>query len=307
MFPMNIKRLFFSLRKAAKKHILKRRLNAQSAMEYLMTYGWAILIIAVVLAVLFSLGITNPLFFAPKAQPGSCQVLRPYGIGTSADMNLEGICNNEMPNFVAQFNGKNSYVELADVPQTGGPFTITAWGNEYNSSDPRDDIVSAMGAFFNLQSGKACLWVINSNGYLCSQQTLWSGQWAFVSAVFVPGSPGSETVYVDGKEGNSITKGMGGPGGVYYGTIGVCGYCGSGYGSFNGEISNVQFYNASLNSVEIAALYNEGIGGEPMQINNLIDWWPLNGNANDYSGNNNDGTSTNVIYTSTWTSGYAQP
>ena len=33
--------------------------KAQSAMEYLMTYGWAILIIAVVLAALFSLNVFN--------------------------------------------------------------------------------------------------------------------------------------------------------------------------------------------------------------------------------------------------------
>ena len=31
----------------------------QSAMEYLMTYGWAILIIAVVIGVLYALGIFN--------------------------------------------------------------------------------------------------------------------------------------------------------------------------------------------------------------------------------------------------------
>jgi hypothetical protein len=37
----------------------KRQIKAQSAMEYLMTYGWAILIIAVVLAALFSLGVFN--------------------------------------------------------------------------------------------------------------------------------------------------------------------------------------------------------------------------------------------------------
>ena len=36
--------------------------KAQSAMEYLMTYGWAILIIAVVMVALFSLGIFNPSF-----------------------------------------------------------------------------------------------------------------------------------------------------------------------------------------------------------------------------------------------------
>ena len=37
--------------------ILRRNRKAQSAMEYLMTYGWAILIIAVVLGALFSLGV----------------------------------------------------------------------------------------------------------------------------------------------------------------------------------------------------------------------------------------------------------
>ncbi|MDE1828440.1 MAG: hypothetical protein KGH65_04740 [Candidatus Micrarchaeota archaeon] len=36
-----------------------KSLKIQSAMEYLMTYGWAILIIAVVLGALFSLGIFN--------------------------------------------------------------------------------------------------------------------------------------------------------------------------------------------------------------------------------------------------------
>jgi len=34
-----------------------KKFRAQSAMEYLMTYGWAILIIAVVLGALFSLGV----------------------------------------------------------------------------------------------------------------------------------------------------------------------------------------------------------------------------------------------------------
>jgi len=36
-----------------------KKSKAQSAMEYLMTYGWAILIIAVVLGALFSLGVFN--------------------------------------------------------------------------------------------------------------------------------------------------------------------------------------------------------------------------------------------------------
>ena len=36
-----------------------KKFKAQSAMEYLMTYGWAILIIAVVLGALFALGVFN--------------------------------------------------------------------------------------------------------------------------------------------------------------------------------------------------------------------------------------------------------
>ena len=46
-----------NLMKGGNKGIGKGK--AQSAMEYLMTYGWAILVIAVVLAALFALGVFN--------------------------------------------------------------------------------------------------------------------------------------------------------------------------------------------------------------------------------------------------------
>ena len=50
----------------------RRELKAQSAMEYLMTYGWAILIIAVVIGVLF-----QSRFFSPSL-PTSCLSSTPY-------------------------------------------------------------------------------------------------------------------------------------------------------------------------------------------------------------------------------------
>src|SRR5271157_6101508 len=84
--------------------------RAQSAMEYLMTYGWAILIIAVVLGALFALGFFNSANLAPKVPAGSCQVYRPNGPGTTSFINLEGTCNNELPQYVAQFNGASSYI-----------------------------------------------------------------------------------------------------------------------------------------------------------------------------------------------------
>ena len=51
---------------------MARNMRLQSAMEYLMTYGWAILIIAVVMVALFSLGILggNPLGTSCLSQSG---------------------------------------------------------------------------------------------------------------------------------------------------------------------------------------------------------------------------------------------
>ena len=113
----------------SKQHGVNSILNrSQSAMEYLMTYGWAILIIAIVLVALFSLGIFNSSNFAPKAQPGSCEVLR-----NSAQTSLVGQCNGMLPEYVAQFNNGsksenitiNNAKELA--PSIGSNLTITLW------------------------------------------------------------------------------------------------------------------------------------------------------------------------------------
>ncbi|MGC8567829.1 MAG: hypothetical protein ACP5LP_01095, partial [Candidatus Micrarchaeia archaeon] len=92
--------------------MVKASSKAQSAMEYLMTYGWAILIIAVVLGALFQLGVFNANNFAPKAPPGACQVFRPNGQGTTSFINLEGVCSGELPEYVAQFNGQSSYITV---------------------------------------------------------------------------------------------------------------------------------------------------------------------------------------------------
>ena len=75
----------------------------------------------------------------------------------------------------------------------------------------------------------------------------------------------------------------------------------------NCDIANVQLYNISLSQSDIMQLYDEGIGGGPIALQNLAGWWPLNGNANDYSGINNNGNSANVNYTTDWSSGYSQP
>ncbi|MEM3839367.1 MAG: hypothetical protein QXF01_02190, partial [Candidatus Micrarchaeaceae archaeon] len=110
--------------------------KAQAAMEYLMTYGWAILAIGIVLGALYSLGIFNSLNLAPKAQPGGCQVFRPDGPNTTSFISLEGVCNGELPEYVADFNGQSSYISLnSQIDQNVYcNLTTTAWS--YDTSMP---------------------------------------------------------------------------------------------------------------------------------------------------------------------------
>ena len=65
---------------------------------------------------------------------------------------------------------------------------------------------------------------------------------------------------------------------------------------FDGEITNFQIYSAGLTQQQLSALYAEGIGGAPLASAGNVGWWPLNGNANDYSGNGNNGAATSVSY-----------
>jgi hypothetical protein len=111
--------------------------KSQAAMEYLMTYGWAILIIALTLVVLYSLGIMNPKNFLPRSPPGSCFVFRPNGPGTTDFISLQGTCGY-LPMYVGSFNGVNSYVNL---PIINIPYiTVEAWVKHYTpipNNNPR--------------------------------------------------------------------------------------------------------------------------------------------------------------------------
>jgi hypothetical protein len=104
------------------------KIKSQAAMEYLMTYGWAILIIALTLAVLYSLGIMNPKNFLPRAPPGSCFVFRPNGPGTTDFISLQGTCGY-LPMYVGSFNGVNGYINIPNSASLNptNAVTVVAW------------------------------------------------------------------------------------------------------------------------------------------------------------------------------------
>jgi hypothetical protein len=77
---------------------------------------------------------------------------------------------------------------------------------------------------------------------------------------------------------------------------------------FTGSIADVQIYNTTLSAAEIKALYQEGVGGAPIRLQNLAGWWPLNGDARDYSGNGYDGQIVGgVSFNGSWEGSYTPP
>jgi len=292
----------------ARKNNAARRFadaKAQSAMEYLMTYGWAILIIAVVLGALFQLGVFNANNFAPKAPPGSCQVFRPNGPGTTSFINLEGICTGELPQYVASFSSGNLAGSYSD-PLVTNSFTVTVW-------------LKGQGRFFELAEGTCdeaggYTWM----GYYDDEGSSNGGWFTFDSVpnqnlntwYFIAESAnnGVVTLYINGAPISSITASTT----LSYEnvlSIGGSYWCSGFGGSYSGLIANEQLYNTSLSASDIQALYLEGIGGAPIDLQNLVAWWPLNGNAKDYSGNNYNLLPTNGVinYVSNWWSGYTPP
>ncbi len=286
---------------------IRSQAKGQSAMEYLMTYGWAILIIAVVLGVLYYLGVFNTANLAPRLQPGSCHVSR-----TSAGAQNFGVCAG-LPEFVAEFNGQSSYVAIPSSESLNltTSLTLSAWVYT-NSIGSNQNIIQKWENTYNLvvsPSNQLRLELTQTGGApitnLFSTTTLQAGQWYYVVGTYDSSlSSNNMNLYINGvlvgsQNFNPTLNIDAFP--LYIGTQGGGNYY------FGGAISNVQIYNTSLSAAEVKALYMEGIGGAPVIPQNIVGWWPLNGDTIDYSGNNNNGQANNVQYTNTWINGYSAP
>ena len=287
------------------RHAEKRgMLRSQAAMEFLMTYGWSILIIAVVLGALFSMGVFSSANLAPRAPTGNCKVLR-----TSGTANLEGTCSGMLPQAVAQFNVANSNIKATTALTATTGWALGAW--IYPAALPQNSLVvldSNVGGTSGYGFG-----ISNSGSASSELEAIWpsitwcDSGYAFGTTnkwyhVVMSDSGGTTKFYVNGVQTPdtcSITP-SGISTNIWIGERVVSLY-------FNGFISDVQIYNTSLDASQVLALYQKGIGAAPIDPNHIVGWWPLNGDVNDYSGNNNNGAATAVTYTSSWLSGYTAP
>ncbi len=292
------------------------RFRSQSAMEYLMTYGWAVLIIAVVLAALVSLGAFNSALWGPRASAGSCKLFR-----TTAITTLEGVCNNVIPQTAAQLTSGSSSISVSSPSPSLAPtsqVSAFAWidpaavypAYPYSSvSFPCPGIVEySNGA----PSTGYALYLAGDCGGTAGIRGIVEGSGSEISGAI---SPNTWTFVGLTYNGVDVC--------VLVNTIPTCAavsttmtyasshfYIGQstfGDGGFPGSIADVQVYNTSLDANQVQALYMEGIGGVPVNLQYIVGWWPLNGDFNDYSGNGNAGTPTSMAFTSSWTSGYTNP
>lgn len=289
--------------------------KAQSAMEYLTTYGWAILIIAAVFASLWALGVFN-INSGSGALAGSCQVYRPYGAGTSQLLDLQGLCNNQQPKYTAYFNGGANVLVPASGLTIANSITVTAWVRVNSNSNPwvlvdRGNTGSAGSFYIGTLGGASSaptFTIYSTSGTAASvnfgSSSLNPSSWYYLVATFNP-STGNQITYVNGVLSN-YRVGSGSSLGTSSANIVIGNYT-SGADGLVGYIGDVQMYNTSLSANEIRNLYIEGVGGAPIQLQNLVGWWVLNGDTKDYSGNGDNAVSNGISFNPGWSTTYTTP
>ncbi|MDE1834768.1 MAG: LamG domain-containing protein, partial [Candidatus Micrarchaeota archaeon] len=128
-----------------------------------------------------------------------------------------------------------------------------------------------------------------------------NGKLVSPSPIVTPGGQNSEEVSTPNGANNKKYFELGGAAGIFCSPA-------QGLSPFLGSMSNVQLYNTALSGAQVSALYQEGIDGSPLQAadQNLIAWYPLYQNGNDYSGNGLNAIPNAVGYTYVPTT-YSQP
>ena len=215
---------------------------------------------------------------------------------------VSGKASTTNSNLAASFNGVNSYISVqnpAGIPSLIHSATVVAWvdpepvqsDSTYNgilSYGPRQCTgTTVLLSMDNVLAPTMATWC---NDYTPTSPVTTSGNFNFVALVI---NGKSVTLYANGQSTSgtilmpNITSGV-----LNIGSTDNPGRI------FNGSISNVQFYLQVLSPAQISMLYSEGRLGAPVSNESLVGWWPLDGNANDYSGNNNNGVAYNVQWVS---------
>ncbi|MGA2799904.1 MAG: LamG-like jellyroll fold domain-containing protein [Candidatus Micrarchaeaceae archaeon] len=214
---------------------------------------------------------------------------------------------------VAQFNGISSYVSTGTngLPLGNSVRSVFAWiyPTSYPSVSCCDLIYSYGGAAS--PSYTAASFRVQNNGGIPNALVFGTGNgnswvsalspplntWSFVGYVYGAGASSAITIYLNGQSQSNVMS-LGAIDTVlpplYPAMIGASSNSLTNF--FPGMISDLQVYNAVVLPQQAAQLYDEGIDGAPFGSNNLVGWWPLNSNVNDYSSMGNNGVANSVSF-----------
>ncbi len=185
-------------------------------------------------------------------------------------------------------SGSNSLVNLytlsknAQVSVQSTGLSISAWFKLPVLPGVNNGIVSTYGGCgYGLVFGSSTSLAFSDNcGHSYSASyTFLPNVWYNVVATASSGSTTTETFYING---NQISQGTASGWSAFSSTGAYLGYSSSG-NYLNGYLSDVQIYNTTLTSTQANQLYYAGIGGAPRSFSNLVGWFKLDGNVNDYT------------------------
>lgn len=213
-------------------------------------------------------------------------------IGTSTNVSWGS------PSFATFFDGRYSYASSSGSASYM-PQTLSAWVYDMQPSLPTqspviDSVMDIGGASLYLKNTYVCIAFngLNSpfpSNALCSASPIQRNKWYFVAGSYSP-STTTESVFINGGTANTLSISgslSGSPANTI--SIGACLYCSPPGNFFTGYIADTQAYTQPLPGNALSLLYQLGVGALPLGYMGDVGWWPLNGNANDYSGHNQNG------------------
>ena len=228
--------------------------------------------------------------------------------------------------YVLNFTGYDSYVRISNnsalSPEAGpnGKMSLCAWYNIVSLSGYYGPLIKGKNPPSN---GNAWEYTLDQKGYTGPSShpsfTVWSpsganiaygeansitfnsmlNNWSF--ACFTYDYPDQKAYYYfNGVQYNASITNAYGPASAGNGSIVI----GAGENPSNPStnpgyskvmVSDLQIYNAILSKSQIKMLYQQGITASPIQSDGLVGWWPLGGDANDYSSNDHTGFISHAI------------
>ena len=251
-------------------------------------------------------------YLIPTA-PGSLTLQNRDGqVCIDLDCNSQTSMKNDTPAYIkttsstsyyANFSG-SSYVSAdsgAVNLTSGGNNTVTFW--MYWDGQPSGEVPFGFNRYalyitnycFGFTTGSTSL----STGYLQDDYGIPSlvvkNKLVFVAADFYNGAyTGESKLYINGVP-QQMEQCAGPPSsGTASNNYQISGWPSGGL-YYYGGIGNLQIYNTSLTENQINAIYQRGIGGTPINVNNLAAWYPFDGNTKQFIGSGTSGTLIGTI------------